>query len=108
MPSYLVQASYTTEALAALVKKPQDRTEVVKKAVEKLGGKLTGLWLSFGEQDVVMIVEMPDNLSAASLALAVAAGGSLKNSKTTPLLTVEEGLGALKKAATSGYAPVSK
>lgn len=108
MPNYLVQASYTTEALAALVKKPQNRTDVVKKAVEKLGGKLTGLWLSFGEQDVVVIVEMPDNLSAASLALAIAAGGSLKNSKTTPLLTVEEGLAALKKAATSGYSPVGK
>ena len=108
MPNYLVQASYTTEAIAALVKKPQNRTDVVKKAVEKLGGKLTGLWLSFGEQDVVVIVEMPDNLSAASLALAIAAGGSLKNSKTTPLLTVEEGLAALKKAATSGYSPVGK
>lgn len=108
MASYLVQASYTTEALAALMKKPQNRTEIIRKAVEKLGGKLTGLWLSFGDQDVVLIIEMPDNISAAAMVLAACAGGSLKGSKTTPLLSVEEGVSALKKAAGSGYAPVQK
>lgn len=108
MPSYLVQASYTTEAFAALVKKPQDRTEVVRKSVEKLGGKLVGFWFSFGDQDVVTVVELPDNISAAAIAVAIAAGGSLRSSKTTPLLSLEEGIAAFKKAATSGYKPVSK
>ena len=107
MPSYLLQASYTTEALASLLKKPQNRTEVVRKTIEKLGGTLTGLWLSFGDHDVVSIFEVPDNTSAAALALAVAAGGTVKNVKTTPLLSVEEGLAAMKKGATSGYKPVS-
>ena len=59
MPSYLIQASYTVEALQALMKKPQDRTPVVAKAVENLGGSLTGLWLSFGDQDIVALVELP-------------------------------------------------
>ena len=107
MPSYLLQASYSSEALAALMKKPQNRTEVVRKAVEKVGGTLTGLWLSFGDHDVVAIFEMPDNISAAALALAVGAGGTVKNVKTTPLLSVEEGLAAMKKGAGSGYKPVS-
>lgn len=106
MPSYLVQASYTVEALQAMMKKPQDRTEVVSAAVEKLGGKLTGLWLSFGDQDVVAIMELPNNVSAAAIALAIAAGGALKSTKTTPLLTVGQGISALKKAATSGYTPI--
>jgi uncharacterized protein with GYD domain len=106
MPSFLLQASYSSEALASLLKKPQNRTEVVRKAVEKVGGSLTGLWLSFGDHDVVAIFEMPDNISAAALALAVGAGGTVKNVKTTPLLTVEEGLAALKKGAGSGYKPV--
>ena len=108
MPSYLVQASYTAEAFAGLIKKPQDRTEVVRKAVEKLGGKLVGFWFSFGDQDVVVVVEMPDNISAAAIAVAIAAGGSLKSSKTTLLLSVEEGVAAMKKAATSGYKPVAQ
>jgi uncharacterized protein with GYD domain len=108
MPSYLVQASYTSEAIAALVKNPQNRTEIVRKAVETLGGKLVGSWLSFGDYDVVFIAEIPDLVSAAGLALAATAGGSLKTIKTTPLLTAEEGLAALKKAAASGYTPVQK
>jgi uncharacterized protein with GYD domain len=108
MPSYLLQASYTTEALAALVKNPQNRTEVIRKSIESLGGKLVGLWLSFGDQDVVLVIDMPDSVSAAAMALAAAAGGSLRNTKTTALLTVDEGMAALKKAAATGYTPVQK
>jgi uncharacterized protein with GYD domain len=108
MPSYLLQVSYTTEAVAALLKKPQNRTEVIRKTVKNLGGKLVGTWLSFGEHDVVLIVDMPDNVSAAALAMAAAAGGSLKSTKTTPLLGIDEGMEAAKKAAESGYTPVQK
>jgi uncharacterized protein with GYD domain len=107
MPGYLIQASYTIEALQALMKKPQDRTAVVGKAVENLGGSLTGLWLSFGDQDIVALVDLPNNVSAAALALAIAAGGALKSTKTTPLLTVAQGISAMKKAASSGYTPVT-
>jgi uncharacterized protein with GYD domain len=107
MPSYLVQASYTVEALATLMKKPQDRTEVVRKTIEKLGGKLVGLWLSFGDQDVVAVMELPNNVSAAAVALAIGSGGALKSTKTTPLLTVDEGIAAMKKAASSGYTSVT-
>jgi len=108
MPSYLVQAAYTSEAIAALVKNPQNRMEVVRKSAESLGGKLVGGWLSFGEYDVVLIAEMPDNVSAAAIAMAAAAGGSLRTIRTTPLLNAEEGLAAVKKAASSGYTPVQK
>ncbi|MGA8042004.1 MAG: GYD domain-containing protein [Terracidiphilus sp.] len=107
MPSYLLQASYSTEALRVLIKKPEDRTEVVRRAVEKLGGKLVGLWLSFGDQDVVCIIEMPNNVSAAAISLAIGAGGALKTTRTTSLLSVDEGIAALKKASTSGYSPVT-
>jgi len=105
MPSYLIQGSYTVEALQALMKKPQDRTAVVAKAVENLGGSLTGLWLSFGDQDIVALVELPNNVSAAALSIAVAAGGALSSGKTTPLLTFEEGVKAMRQARKSGYRP---
>jgi uncharacterized protein with GYD domain len=108
MPSYLVQVSYTAEAVAALIKKPQDRTEVVRKSIEKLGGSMHGLWLSFGDHDVVVLADLPDNTAAAAVALAVAGGGACKSVKTTPLLSVGEGMAALKKAASSGYKPVTK
>jgi uncharacterized protein with GYD domain len=62
-------------------------------------------YLAFGEYDVIGIMEMPDHVSAAAFSLAASAGGGLKAVKTTPLLTVEEGIEALKKAAGAGYRP---
>ena len=106
MASYMVQVSYTAEALSALMAKPQDRTGHIGKVIEGLGGKPIGSWLAFGDYDLVMIIEMPNNVSAAALALAAAAGGSCKTVKTTPLLTIAQGLSALKKAGTSGYTPI--
>ncbi len=103
MASYLVQAAYTQEALRALIAAPQDRTSVVAKAVKGMGGKLIGSWLSFGDYDITFIMEMPDNVSAVALALVAAAGGSLKSIKTTPLMSIEDGMTALKKAGTSSY-----
>ncbi len=107
MAIYLSQVAYSSAALAALVAHPQNRSEAIRKPVEKLGGKLIGAWLSFGDYDVVCIIEMPDNVSAAALALAIGAGGSLKSQKTTPLLSLEEGMAALKMAASTGYKPVA-
>lgn len=105
MPYYMLQSTYTPEAWATLVKKPQNRTEVIRSAVEKLGGSIEGSWLAFGEHDIVLICKMPDAVSAAAFSIAVAAGGALKSSKTTPLLTIEEGLEAMKQAGKTGYRP---
>src|SRR5438045_5047726 len=99
MPYYLFHGSYTNEAWAGLVKKPQNRTEVVRSAIENLGGTLEGAWLTFGEDDVVAVCNMPDNVSAAAFSLDVAAGGDLKSSKTTPMMTFTEGVEAMKKTA---------
>lgn len=105
---YLFEVAYTTEALKKLISKPEDRAEAVRKAIEKLGGKLLGIWLAFGEYDVVSIIEMPDNVTTASFALAVGAGGSCRTTRTTPLLTIEESLAAFRKASKSPYKPIGK
>ena len=91
-----------------LVKNPQNRSEVVRKSIENLGGKLVGAWMAFGDHDVVFIVDMPDTISAAAMALSVGAGGALKGTKTTLLISLDEGVEALKKASSSGYTPVQK
>jgi len=106
MPAYLVQVSYAAPALSALIANPQNRSEVVRKVVKNLGGKTIGTWLSFGDYDTVSIIEMPDSVTAAAFALAIAAGGSLKAVKTTPLLSPEEGMAAVEKAGSCGYKPV--
>ena len=107
MASYLYQISYSAEAWAALVKRPQDRVEAIRKVVEKLGGKVEAFWFAFGDYDLVGVLDMPDNASAAAFSVAVAAGGACKDVKTTPLLSIAEGLEAMKKAGSSGYKPVT-
>ncbi len=103
MAYYLEQIAYSAEGWQALVKNPQNRIEAVRPAIEKLGGKIESAWFAFGEYDVVLIIQMPDNVSAAAIAMAFAAGGACKAVKTTPLLTIAEGVEAMKKASTTGY-----
>ncbi len=108
MAYYLCQVSYTRDTFNALIKRPYDRTEVVRKAVEKAGGKLIGFWYAFGQYDAVLIVDAPDHASAAAVPLAAAASGAISGGQTTVLLTPAEGIAALKKAARSGYRPPGK
>lgn len=107
MPYYLLQAAYTTDAWAAMVKNPQNRLEAVRPVVERLGGRVEGGWLAFGEYDAILICQMPDNVSAAAFSMAASAGGAVKAVKTTPLMTIEEGMQAMRKAAGAGFRPPS-
>ncbi len=103
MPHYLLQVAYNEEAWQALIKNPVDRIEAVRPAIEKLGGKIREGWFAFGDYDIVCIAEMPDNISAAAIAIAFAAGGACKAVKTTPLMSSAEAVEALKKASRAGY-----
>lgn len=107
MPLFLTQVAYTQEAWQAMIGNPQDRIEAIRPAIKKLGGKIVSGYLGLGDYDVVATVELPDNVSAAAMAMAFAAGGACKNVKTTPLMTMAEGIDALKKAAVCGYKPVT-
>jgi uncharacterized protein with GYD domain len=98
MPKYLIQASYTTEGLKGLVKdKASGRKAAIEKALGSVGAKMECFYYSFGNHDVVLVVDGPDNISAAALAFSVCATG-LAHTKTTPLLTVEETDKALQKS----------
>ena len=105
MPFYLERFSYTPEAWARLIKKPEDRRVVARAVVEKLGGKLHGFWYAFGEHDGYVLIEAPDNVSAAAFSVGISAGGSLRSGETTVLLTVEEAIEMLEKAQGLPYRP---
>jgi uncharacterized protein with GYD domain len=95
----MYQVAYTPESWAAQLKNPQNRIETVgRRACEAVGGKLVGGWYCFVEYDVVFIWDVPNNESMSAIALAVAAGGAAKASKTTVLMSGTEGVGAMKKA----------
>ena len=106
MPFYLHQVSYTPEALAKLIANPQNRFDAVRAPIEKLGGRVVSSYFAFGHFDAVLITEMPDTVSAAAIALAFGAGGSLREWQTTALLSNAEGIEAMRKAGTCGYNPV--
>lgn len=103
MPFFCHQVSYHKEVWKRLVADPQDRLDIVRAPIEKLGGKLHTAFFSFGAFDVLAITEMPDNVSAAAIAIAFAAGGAVAHEQTTPLLTAPEAIEALRKAGACGY-----
>ncbi|NRG18729.1 GYD domain-containing protein [Rhizobiales bacterium] len=106
MTLYLYQGAYTPESWAAQLADPQNRVETVGKAVcESVGGKLVGAWLSFGEFDIALIMDVPDNVSMASVGMAVAAGGAMKSGRTTVLMSGEDGVAAMRKASSVTYKP---
>ena len=107
MPHYLIQVAYNSQGVAALVNEPQDRIEKVRPAIEALGGRLECAYYAFGEHDIVLTVEMPDNTKAAAMALAVGAGGAVSSYTTTVLLTPEEAVQAMSDAADSVYKPAT-
>jgi uncharacterized protein with GYD domain len=105
MPAYLLQASYSPEGWAAQVRNPQNRLAAVAGMIESVGGRAIASYYAFGPHDVVIIAEMPDNVSAAAFSIAVAAAGAIKSLQTTPLMTPEEGAQAIRAAAGSAYRP---
>lgn len=105
MAIYMYQFAYTPESWAAQMKNPENRVEKVGRAAcEAAGGKLIGGWLSFGEYDAVLISDMPSEESMAGVAVAVAAGGALRASKTTLLMSGEKGVEAMKMAGKVAHA----
>jgi uncharacterized protein with GYD domain len=98
MPKYLIAGSYSAEGLQGLKKdKATGRRQAVAAAIEGLGGKLECEYFALGEDDAYLIVDLPDNVSAAALGIAASATG-LVRTRTTALMTVEEVDQALAKS----------
>ena len=103
MPVYMFQASYAPQAVASMVKTPQDRAAAIKPMIESMGGKLQDLWFCFGEYDIVAIAELPDNLTAAAMSMAIGSSGAMTSYRTTPLMTSADAKKAMEKAGGVGY-----
>ena len=106
MPLFLYQGAYTSESWAAQLKNPANRVEIIgRQACESAGGRLIGAWYSFGEYDIALIAEMPDNESMTAMSLAIAAGGAIKAAKTTVLMSGDQAVAAMKRASAVSYKP---
>lgn len=90
MPMYLIEASYTLDGVKGVQRAGgTSRRDAVVKLAESVGGRLESFHFAFGDHDVYAIVELPDNESAAAVALAVNAAGAVAL-RTVVLLTPEE------------------
>jgi uncharacterized protein with GYD domain len=90
MPKYLIQASYTMEGIQGLVgDSASGRRADVQAAVKAVGGKVEAFYYAFGPDDVIVIVDLPDNITAAAVGLNTTGTGMVRV-RMTPLLTVEE------------------
>ncbi len=87
MPKYLFQASYSTDGVKGLLSEGGTaRMQVVETLTNSLGGSIETMYYAFGADDVFVIVDLPDNESAAAAALTVSGSGAVRV-KTTVLMS---------------------
>jgi uncharacterized protein with GYD domain len=103
MPLYMSTFDYKPEVWAELVHNPENRTETVSRLLEDAGCKLKGLWYAFGSSDGFALIEAPDNVTSAGIAIAISASGAFRKFETTVLMTQDELLKALQKAQDVAY-----
>jgi uncharacterized protein with GYD domain len=97
MAKYMVQAKYIGDGVKGLLKDGgSGRRAAVRKLVESVGGSVDSMYYAFGGTDVFVIVDLPDNVTAAALSLTVNASG-LTSTNVTVLLTPEDIDAAAKK-----------
>ncbi len=90
MAKYLVIASYTAEGARGLLSDGGTaRRDAVAKTVAGLGGQIESFYFSFGSDDAFVVLDLPDNVTAAAIGLAVSASGTV-STRTVVLLTPEE------------------
>jgi len=98
MAKYLIAANYKVEGVKGILKEGgSGRRQAVDKLLASVGGKVESFYYAFGDTDAYVVVDVPDNITAAAIALTVAASGAV-NLKTTVLMTPEEVDQAIKKS----------
>lgn len=99
MPLFMFTFGYTQEVWARLIRHPEKREEALGQILAEAGCKLHGLWYAFGDADGFVLVEAPDNKTAAGVALAIGSSGAFRKLETTAVMTQEELVEALQVAA---------
>ncbi|MEV1054163.1 GYD domain-containing protein [Streptomyces sp. NPDC049887] len=90
MPKYLVQASYSAEGTEGLLTEGgTGRREAVEQILRSCGGTLEWMYFAFGDDDLYLVLDMPDAVSMAATSMRVRATGAI-TSRAVPLLSVED------------------
>ena len=99
MAHYLIEVGYTPQAWNSQIDTHANVVDRITPAVKAAKGSIHSIYYAFGDVDLVGIIEFPTDEDAAGFALAVTSSGALRSFKTTPLLTVEQGMKSMKRAA---------
>lgn len=103
MPKYLISANYTKTGMEGVRSAgAKSRIDAVATMVEAMGGALESFYFAFGDTDVFVTVELPDDEAAAAAAVTINSSGAV-SCRTTKLLTVEQIDEALRR--TVDYRP---
>src|SRR5260370_12844183 len=95
-PATTILAPRSSSVGLIAFKEPQDPVEAIRPTLDDLGAKIVVAGFPFGEYDLLIVYEAPDDMTAASVAMAVAAAGEVKSAKTTRLLSGPEWLESLR------------
>ena len=98
MPTFITFASYSHSGIKGLIGKPEDRSVVVGKLIEKAGGKMIGFYNTTGANDVVVISEAPDGETGVAIGMAVSSTGTLSKVETVRAWSGAEFVAVTKKA----------
>jgi uncharacterized protein with GYD domain len=108
MAIFITQGRFTREYIKGGMAKPEDRQSAISRLCEQAGGKLLNLYFTLGQQDFVVISEMPDAQAATVLAFVASGGGGIENSVTTQAFTTAEAKALFERAGkiAGGYKPM--
>jgi len=99
MAHYMIEVGYTPQAWSGQLDTRPNVLDRIRPALDSMGAKVECLYYAFGDADLVGIIDFKTPEDAAGFALAVTAAGSLRSYKTTPLLTIEQGMESMKRGA---------
>jgi uncharacterized protein with GYD domain len=94
LSQYILLINWTQQGISK-IKESSERYNSFKASVEKAGGKVIGGYYTFGEYDVIIIIEAPDDEVVMSLMLKVGSAGNVRT-KTLKAFTAEEGMNIIK------------
>src|SRR3954447_23353616 len=98
MAHYLIEVGYTSQSWNTQIDTEANVIDRITPAAKACGGKIECMYYAFGDRDLIGIMDFKTPEDAAAFALAVGASGALTMYRTTPLLTVDQGIKSLHKA----------
>lgn len=98
MAHYLIEVGYTPQSWKAQIDKQGNAVERITPALDACGAKLECLYYAFGDVDIVGVIDFPTPEDAASFAIALGSSGALRSFRTTPLLSIDQGIESLRRA----------